>query len=54
MKDLAWWAVFVLAMVGAEIAEDYRIERCADHGGTWVKTPGCSSDYCDRSKRVAK
>lgn len=54
MKDLAWWGLFMLAMVGLEFAEDYRQERCVDHGGTWVKAPGCESDYCNHPAGARK
>ncbi len=54
MKDLAWWAVFVLAMVSIEFVEDYRQDRCVDRGGAWVKAPGCESDYCNRTAGAHK
>ena len=54
MKDLVWYALFIFALVGgAEIAEDYRAERCTDHGGAWIREPGCKSDWCDRSPKKA-
>lgn len=48
MKDLVWWALFMLAWTAVELAEDYRQERCADHGGNWVKTSWFHKDYCNR------
>lgn len=54
MKDFLWFGAFLLLCVGAELAEDYRAERCADHGGTWVKAPGCKDDYCNRAAGARK
>lgn len=51
MKDLAWWGVFMLLMVGSELLEDYRAERCVDHGGAWIVRSGCDSNACDLPKK---
>ncbi len=54
MKDVAYYGLFLLCLVGLELAEDYRAERCIGHGGKWITMPGCKSDRCDYSKAGAK
>ena len=54
MKDLLWWGTLMLLIAGTEFVEDYRQERCLDHGGAWVKAPGCESDYCNRAAGAHK
>ena len=50
MKDLALFGLFILFIIGSRMAEDYREERCATHGGHWIEKPGCEPDRCDYSK----
>lgn len=50
MKDAIGFAIFLLAISASMLMDDYRAERCVDHGGKWVHVPGCGLDYCDRSK----
>jgi hypothetical protein len=48
VKDLAWLGLFFLLLGGVELLEDYRAERCTDHGGRWRNESWFEFSRCER------
>jgi hypothetical protein len=48
MKEACWTIAFLIGLGLHSLVEDYRAERCSDHGDRWVARKGCSDPYCER------
>lgn len=59
MNDMSWTLVIIAAIasvtfllyVGKCEAPENADIKCVKAGGTWVRVPGCGSDYCQSKEK---